>query len=75
MACLPEIVCLQPFDVSGAVLDMCEGESPDIIHFDIPSILIEIDTALQRDAMKQEQQRRSAEGRTGSDEETESTAL
>lgn len=54
---------------------MCEGESPDIIHFDIPSILIEIDTALQRDAMKEEQLRRAAAGKTESDEESESTAL
>ncbi|XP_071968740.1 rho GTPase-activating protein 44 isoform X5 [Engystomops pustulosus] len=52
-----------------------DSMSTDIIHFDIPSILIEIDTALKRDAMKQEQQRRAAEGRTESDEESESTAL
>ncbi|XP_053566086.1 rho GTPase-activating protein 44 [Bombina bombina] len=52
-----------------------ESMSTDIIHFDIPSILIEIDTALQRDAMKQEKERRAAEGRTESDEESESTAL
>lgn len=67
-----------PQSSENSILDgLSPGDSmsTDIIHFDIPSILIEIDTALQRDAMKQEQQRRSAEGRTGSDEETESTAL
>ncbi|XP_063312110.1 rho GTPase-activating protein 44 isoform X5 [Pelobates fuscus] len=64
-----------PQSAENSILDgLSPGESmsTDIIHFDIPSILIEIDTALQRDAMKQ---RRSAEGRTESDEESESTAL
>uniref|UniRef100_A0A8C5R8G4 Rho GTPase-activating protein 44 n=1 Tax=Leptobrachium leishanense TaxID=445787 RepID=A0A8C5R8G4_9ANUR len=64
-----------PQSAENSILDgLSPGESmsTDIIHFDIPSILIEIDTALQRDAMKQ---RRSAEGRTQSDEESESTAL
>ncbi|KAM5135572.1 rho GTPase-activating protein 44 isoform 2-T2 [Mantella aurantiaca] len=67
-----------PQSSDNSILDgLSPGDSmsTDIIHFDIPSILIEIDTALQRDAMKQEQQRRSAEGRTESDEESESTAL
>ncbi|KAM4030329.1 rho GTPase-activating protein 44 isoform 6-T6 [Anomaloglossus baeobatrachus] len=67
-----------PQSSENSILDgLSPGDSmsTDIIHFDIPSILIEIDTALQRDAMKQEQQRRSAEGRTESDEESESTAL
>ncbi|XP_073415752.1 rho GTPase-activating protein 44 isoform X9 [Dendrobates tinctorius] len=67
-----------PQSSENSILDgLSPGDSmsTDIIHFDIPSILIEIDTALQRDAMKQEQQRRTAEGRTESDEESESTAL
>ncbi|XP_073538542.1 rho GTPase-activating protein 44 isoform X3 [Phyllobates terribilis] len=67
-----------PQSSENSILDgLSPGDSmsTDIIHFDIPSILIEIDTALQRDAMKQEQQRRAAEGRTESDEESESTAL
>ncbi|XP_056406220.1 rho GTPase-activating protein 44 isoform X6 [Hyla sarda] len=67
-----------PQSSENSILDgLSPGDSmsTDIIHFDIPSILIEIDTALQRDAMKQEQQRRAAEGKTESDEESESTAL
>ncbi|KAM3921019.1 rho GTPase-activating protein 44 isoform 3-T3 [Leptodactylus fuscus] len=67
-----------PQSSENSILDgLSPGDSmsTDIIHFDIPSILIEIDTALKRDAMKQEQQRRAAEGRTESDEESESTAL
>ncbi|XP_075441276.1 rho GTPase-activating protein 44 isoform X9 [Ascaphus truei] len=67
-----------PQSAENSILDgLSPGESmsTDIIHFDIPSILIEIDTALQRDAMKQERQRRSAEGRAESEEESESTAL
>ncbi|XP_075073065.1 rho GTPase-activating protein 44 isoform X4 [Mixophyes fleayi] len=67
-----------PQSTENSILDgLSPGDSmsTDIIHFDIPSILIEIDTALKRDAMKQEEQRRSAEGRTESDEESESTAL
>ncbi|XP_063817104.1 rho GTPase-activating protein 44 isoform X5 [Pseudophryne corroboree] len=67
-----------PLSTENSILDgLSPGDSmsTDIIHFDIPSILIEIDTALKRDAMKQEQQRRSAEGRTESDEDSESTAL
>ncbi|XP_040293467.1 rho GTPase-activating protein 44 isoform X3 [Bufo bufo] len=67
-----------PQSSDNSILDgLSPGDSmsTDIIHFDIPSILIEIDTALKRDAMKQEQQRRSAEGRTESDEDSESTAL
>ncbi|XP_066444229.1 rho GTPase-activating protein 44 isoform X2 [Eleutherodactylus coqui] len=67
-----------PQSSENSILDgLSPGDSvsTDIIHFDIPSILIEIDTALQRDAMKQEQQRRAAEGRTESDEESESTVL
>ncbi|XP_041434478.1 rho GTPase-activating protein 44 isoform X8 [Xenopus laevis] len=67
-----------PQSAENSILDgLSPGESmsTDIIHFDIPSILIEIDTALKRDAMKQEQERRSMEGRAESDEESESTAL
>ncbi|XP_077109676.1 rho GTPase-activating protein 44 isoform X2 [Ranitomeya variabilis] len=67
-----------PQSSENSILDgLSPGDSmsTDIIHFDIPSILIEIDTALKRDAMKQEQQRRAAEGRTESDEDSESTAL
>ncbi|XP_044152124.1 rho GTPase-activating protein 44 isoform X2 [Bufo gargarizans] len=67
-----------PQSSDNSILDgLSPGDSmsTDIIHFDIPSILIEIDTALKRDAMKEEQQRRSAEGRTESDEDSESTAL
>ncbi|XP_072259672.1 rho GTPase-activating protein 44 isoform X6 [Pyxicephalus adspersus] len=66
-----------PQSSENSILDgLSPGDSmsTDIIHFDIPSILIEIDTALQRNAMK-EQERRSAESRTESDEESESTAL
>ncbi|XP_075702573.1 rho GTPase-activating protein 44 isoform X5 [Rhinoderma darwinii] len=67
-----------PQSSENSILDgLSPGDSmsTDIIHFDIPSILIEIDTALKRDAMKEEQQRHSAKGRTESDEESESTAL
>ncbi|KAM9296107.1 rho GTPase-activating protein 44 isoform 1-T1 [Gastrophryne carolinensis] len=67
-----------PQSSENSILDgLSPGDSmsTDIIHFDIPSILIEIDTALQRDAMKEEEQRRAAEGRTESDEDSESTAL
>ncbi|XP_053310104.1 rho GTPase-activating protein 44 isoform X2 [Spea bombifrons] len=64
-----------PQSTENSILDgLSPGESMStgIIHFDIPSILIEIDTALKRDAMKQ---RLSAEGKTESDEDSESTAL
>ncbi|XP_077314727.1 rho GTPase-activating protein 44 isoform X4 [Lithobates pipiens] len=67
-----------PQSSENSILDgLSPGDSmsTDIIHFDIPSILIEIDTALQRDAMKEEEQRRAAAGKTESDEESESTAL
>ncbi|XP_031750258.1 rho GTPase-activating protein 44 isoform X5 [Xenopus tropicalis] len=67
-----------PQSAENSILDgLSPGESmsTDIIHFDIPSILIEIDTALKRDAMKQERERRSLEGGAESDEESESTAL
>ncbi|XP_041432178.1 rho GTPase-activating protein 44 isoform X6 [Xenopus laevis] len=67
-----------PQSVENSILDgLSPGESmsTDIIHFDIPSILIEIDTALKRDAMKEERERRSMEGRAESDEESESTVL
>ncbi|XP_073463082.1 rho GTPase-activating protein 44 isoform X7 [Aquarana catesbeiana] len=67
-----------PQSSENSILDgLSPGDSmsTDIIHFDIPSILIEIDTALQRDAMKEEQLRRAAAGKTESDEESESTAL
>ncbi|XP_068118013.1 rho GTPase-activating protein 44 isoform X7 [Hyperolius riggenbachi] len=67
-----------PQSSENSILDgLSPGDSmsTDIIHFDITSILIEIDTAMQRDALKQEEQRRSTEGRTESDEDSESTAL
>ncbi|KAJ1130558.1 hypothetical protein NDU88_008909 [Pleurodeles waltl] len=49
----------------------------DLVHFDIPSILIEIDAALQRDALEEKKRRDSeaAGEKTQSDEESESTAL
>ncbi|XP_069510668.1 rho GTPase-activating protein 44 isoform X5 [Ambystoma mexicanum] len=54
-----------------------ESMSTDLVHFDIPSILIEIDAALQRDALEEKKRRDSeaAEEKTQSDEESESTAL
>nr|XP_033817687.1 rho GTPase-activating protein 44 isoform X4 [Geotrypetes seraphini] len=51
-----------------------ESMSTDLAHFDIPSILIEIDAALQRDSMEQ-RQKRSLVDKTDSEEESESTAL
>ncbi|XP_040187045.1 rho GTPase-activating protein 44 isoform X5 [Rana temporaria] len=69
-----------PQSSENSILDgLSPGDSmsTDTIHFDIPSILIEIDTALQRDAMKEQQRRAAAAaaGKTESDEESESTAL
>ncbi|XP_069056432.1 rho GTPase-activating protein 44 isoform X4 [Pleurodeles waltl] len=54
-----------------------ESMSTDLVHFDIPSILIEIDAALQRDALEEKKRRDSeaAGEKTQSDEESESTAL
>ncbi|XP_030063949.1 rho GTPase-activating protein 44 isoform X3 [Microcaecilia unicolor] len=66
-----------PQSVEHTILDgLSPGESmsTDLAHFDIPSILIEIDAALQRDSMEQ-MQKRSVAVKTDSEEESESTAL
>lgn len=77
MACPRGKACPQLFDASDTILDKCEGDFPDLVHFDIPSILIEIDAALQRDALEEKKRRDSeaAGEKTQSDEESESTAL
>ncbi|KYO40815.1 rho GTPase-activating protein 17 isoform C [Alligator mississippiensis] len=77
MACPPGKACPQLFEASDAILDRCEGDFQDLVHFDIPSIHIEIDTALHRDPLEHIQ--RHSVTRKGDleeeEEESESTAL
>ncbi|XP_053903720.1 rho GTPase-activating protein 44 isoform X10 [Malaclemys terrapin pileata] len=57
--------------------DMSPGESmsTDLVHFDVPSIHVEVDPALHRDPLEQTQ-RHSVAGKVDSEEEdSESTAL
>ncbi|XP_032632952.1 rho GTPase-activating protein 44 isoform X2 [Chelonoidis abingdonii] len=57
--------------------DMSPGESmsTELVHFDVPSIHVEVDPALHRDPLEQTQ-RHSAAGKVDSEEEeSESTAL
>ncbi|XP_029768011.1 rho GTPase-activating protein 44 isoform X3 [Terrapene carolina triunguis] len=51
------------------------GQSGDLVHFDVPSIHVEVDPALHRDPLEQTQ-RHSVAGKVDSEEEeSESTAL
>lgn len=75
MTCPPGKACPQLFEASDAILDRCEGDSQDLVHFDVPSIHVEVDPALHQDALEQTQ-RHSVAGKVDSEEEeSESTAL
>lgn len=74
MACPPGKACPQPCDVSGAVLDTCEGEFQDPVHFEIPSIHIELGSTLRLSPLEHAR-RHSVTDKRDSEEESESTAL
>ncbi|GAB1296233.1 Rho GTPase-activating protein 44 [Apodemus speciosus] len=61
-------------DMSGAVLDTCEGDFQDLVHFDVPSIHIELGSTLRLSPLEHAR-RPSVTDKRDSEEESESTAL
>lgn len=65
---------LQLCDMSDAVLDTCEGDFQDLVHFDVPSIHIELGSTLRLSPLEHAR-RHSVTDKRDSEEESESTAL
>lgn len=74
MACPLGKACLQLCDLRDAVLDTCEGDVQDLVHFDIPSIHIELGSTLRLSPLEH-MRRHSVTDKRDSEEESESTAL
>lgn len=74
MACPPGKACLQLCDMSAAVLDTCEGDVQDLVHFDVPSIHVELESTLRLSPLEHVR-RHSVTEKRDSEEESESTAL
>lgn len=60
--------------MSAAVLDTCEGDVQDLVHFDVPSIHVELGSTLRLSPLEHVR-RHSVTEKRDSEEESESTAL